>query len=190
MKTTLKKILKGERITLKRSDPSIALATKIFEVVDRNRKHLTPWLPWVEWIKSIEDTLQSHFDFKKKAKLEKEYSYRIFLWNIYIGNIGYFSISKENKSCEIWYWIDKEYTKKGYITEAVKVLEAELFEKWFNRIEICCDERNVASVWVAKKCGYTLEWKLREHIYSKYHDDMSNTFIFSKLKSEYLATQD
>ncbi|HKL44302.1 MAG TPA: hypothetical protein VJ892_03415 [Candidatus Absconditabacterales bacterium] len=35
-----KKILKGERVVLKRNIPTIKIATKIFDTVDKNRNHL------------------------------------------------------------------------------------------------------------------------------------------------------
>ena len=52
-------------------------------------------------------------------------------------------------------------------------------------MQLRCDERNIASRKVAKKCGYTLEGKIREDRYSEYFEDLRNTLVFSKLKSEY-----
>ncbi len=79
MKTALKKMLKGERITLKRSDPSIVLATKIFKAVDRNRDYLFPWLNWVQDTKKVEDSLQFLFDTQERFKRKEECVYSIFL---------------------------------------------------------------------------------------------------------------
>ena len=55
-----------------------------------------------------------------------------------------------------------------------------------NRIQIKCDERNIPSAGVAKKCGYFFEGKLREDSINEHFGDFRNTLIFSKLKSEFL----
>ncbi len=104
----------------------------------------------------------------------------------YIGNIGVFDIDKENKSAEIGYWLSKKFTGKGYISEAVKILEKEFFiNLGFNRLQIKCDEENKASSKVALNCGYSLEGRIREEIYIKENNNFRNTLIYFKLKSEY-----
>lgn len=188
MKISLKKTLKWDRITLKRVSPTISFAKQIFKKVDKNREHLSPWFPRVDWTKTVEDSLQFLFSCEEQYKKKEKLEYAIFLWRQYIGQISAFNISEKNKSCEIWYWIDKEYTKKWYMTEAVKILEKEAFENpSLNRIQIKCDERNIASAGVVKKCWYFFEGKIRENTFSDYHNDMRNTLLFSKLKSEYLS---
>lgn len=72
------------------------------------------------------------------------------------------------------------------MTEAVGILEKEVFSNMgLNRIQIKCDERNIPSVGVVKKCCYIFEGKHREDAYSDYFRDFRNTLIFSKLKSEF-----
>jgi RimJ/RimL family protein N-acetyltransferase len=71
------------------------------------------------------------------------------------------------------------------MTEAVKIVEKEFFTNGLNRIQIKCDERNIASSGVAKKCGYVFEGKFREDSYSEYFKDFRNTLVFSKLKSDF-----
>jgi len=64
------------------------------------------------------------FDLRNK----KEIAYGIFLADEYVGNIGVHKISEENKSAEIGYWLSQKYCRQGYMTEAIKLLEEELFE--------------------------------------------------------------
>jgi RimJ/RimL family protein N-acetyltransferase len=72
------------------------------------------------------------------------------------------------------------------MSEAVGIIERELFlVRGLNRIQIKCDERNVASIGVAKKCGFLLEGTLREDDFSEFHNSFRNTHIFSKLKSDF-----
>lgn len=53
------------------------------------------------------------------------------------------------------------------------------------RTQIKCDAENIASVGVAKKCGFTYEGTLRKDTYSDYFNGLRNTKVFSKLKSGY-----
>lgn len=180
-----KKILKGERLTLKRVKPTIKMAQLINKEINESRKELEVWFKWAKSYKTVEDSLRFLFDqeeLRKKGKLE----YSIFLKNKYIGNISIFDINMKRKSAEIGYWISSKYTKNGYATEAVKILEKYAFEKAkLNRIQIRCDEENKASAGVALKCGYKKEGTIRESSFSEYFNNFRNMLIFSKLKSEY-----
>jgi len=178
--------LKGKRLTLKRTKPTLEMAKYIFKTVDENREHLDPWFPWPKLTLKIEDSLKYLFDKEEKTEKGNKIEYGLFINEEYIGNIALFDINEKNKSGELGYWISSTHTRKGYITEAVKIIEKEAFEILnLNRIKIKCDERNKASSGVAKKCGYSYEGKLREDDFSEYFNDFRNTLIFSKLKSEY-----
>ena len=99
---------------------------------------------------------------------------------------SYELIDEKKKSAEIGYWLSSFHIRNGYMTEAVRILEKEAFERLkLNRIQIKCDEENKASFGVAKKCGYKYEGKLREDVFNEYFNDFRNTLVFSKLKSEY-----
>jgi len=178
--------LLGKRIVLKRLKATLLTANTIFEAIDENRQHLLPWFSWVSTSNNVEDTLKYLFDIEKKFKVGEKIDYGIYLNNKYIGNIGIFDFDKKNKSAEIGYWLSKKYTRNGYMTEAVAVLEKEYFVNTnLNRIQIKCDERNIPSTGVAKKSGYFFEGKFREDKYSEYFKDFRNTLIFSKLKSDF-----
>jgi ribosomal-protein-serine acetyltransferase len=178
----------GKRILLKALIFDIELAKTIFETTQKNRKHLEQWLPWVEETIKPEDTLNYLLDSVKGRSENKKINYGIFINDEHIGNIGVFDIDEENQSGEIGYWLSKDFTQKGYMTEAVHIIEKEFFETHnFNRLQIQCDQRNQGSSGVAKKSCFILEGVLRQNEYSKYHKDFANTLVFSKLKSEYLT---
>ncbi len=186
MALKFKNQLKGKRLILKRTKPTIKMAKLMFGVIDKNRGHLEPWFSWPKIILKVEDSLKYLFDKEKETKEGSKVEYGIFVDNEYIGNISLFDISKKDKSGEIGYWLSSAHTRKGYATEAVKILEKEAFEGLkLNRIQIRCDEKNKASIGVAKKCGYKYEGKFREDSFNKYSNSFRNTLFFSKLKSEY-----
>jgi len=176
----------GKRIILKVTKPDITMANTMFKVINENRKHLRPWFPWERATKKVEDSLKYLFDKEDGVKAGTTVSYGIYINNKYIGNIGIFDIDKNKKSAEIGYWLSSKFIRRGYTTEAVRVLEKEFFVNYgLNRIQIKCDERNIASSGVAKKCGYIFEGKLREDSYSEYFKDFRNTLVFSKIKSDF-----
>jgi ribosomal-protein-serine acetyltransferase len=176
----------GKRIVLKITKPDITMANIMFKVINENRKHLRPWFSWEKATKKVEDSLKHLFDKEEKVKEGKKVEYGIYIDNEYIGNIGIFDINQDKKSAEIGYWLSAKFIRRGYATEAVSILEKEFFlNHSINRIEICCDDKNIASAAVAKKCGYTFEGKLRENVYSKHFKSFRNTLVFSKLKSDF-----
>ena len=178
--------IKGNTIRLKRTKPSIKMAKCMFELIDINRNHLQPWFPWVNKTHTVEDILKYLFDKEEQFKQGKKIEYGIFVGVQYIGNIALFDINTENKSSEIGYWLSSLHTRKGYMTEAVKIIEQEAFETlWLHRVQIQCDEVNEASFGVAKKCWYKYEWKIRECFFSEYFNNFRNKLLLSKLKSDY-----
>ncbi|QQS61510.1 MAG: GNAT family N-acetyltransferase [Candidatus Moraniibacteriota bacterium] len=178
--------LRGDRLLLKRTRPTLEMAETIFKVVDENRKHLEPWFSWTALTLKVEDSLKYLFDKEEETKKGKKVEYGLFVNNEHIGNISIFDMNEKEKSGEIGYWLSSSHTRNGYMTEAVKILEKEVFEKMeLNRIQIRCDEKNEASSGVAKKCGYVYEGKYREDSFSEHFNNFRNTLVFSKLKSEY-----
>ena len=182
----MNKKLVGKNIILKQMLPSIENAEMIFNVVEKNRKHLRPWLPWEKLTKTSLDTLKFLLETVEK---NKEIVYGIFVGSVYIGNIAIINISnsfeKPKQYGEIGYWLSKEYGGNGYMAEAVNLLEKESFKKLkLNRIQIRCDVDNIPSIKTAQKAGYSLDGELREIEYSKELNGFRSFLMFSKLKSE------
>lgn len=181
-----KQKLIGSRVVLKITKPSVEMASVIFALISVNRKHLRPWFPWEKLTKKMDDSFKYLVEKEEKFKKGEKVEYGIYINNEYAGNIGLFDISSEKKSAEIGYWLATKFIRQGYMTEAVRVLEKEAFiNLGINRIQIRCDERNIASSSVAKKCGYFFEGRHRADSFSKYFKDFRNTLVFSKLNKEF-----
>lgn len=162
------------------------MATLMFRTIAANRRHLRPWFTWEKITKRPEDSLKYLLDKEDKVLAGAKVEYGIYIKNQYIGNIGIFDIDPVKKSAEIGYWLDSRFTRHGYMSEAVKILEKEFFlNQGLNRIQIKADEKNIPSAGVAKKCGYSLEGRLRSSAYSEHFRNFRNMLIFSKLKSEF-----
>ena len=181
-----KSTLKGERLILKRTKPGKYMAKKMFDLIDQNREHLRPWFPWIDGTKTIEDIVQylcnKETMFIKKEKI----AYGIYLDSKYIGNISMFDINWTHKSGEIGYWIDAKYQGKGYMTEAIKILEKYFFEDYqLHRIVIRCEDHNIPSNQIAKKCQYTPEGRLRKAVYNHFIHDYTDLMVYAKLREDY-----
>jgi len=75
-------------------------------------------------------------------------------------NIGYVQLVPLKASFEVGYHIAKEYTGKGYATEALKsFLEYVKSEKGLEKVYGICLSENVASKRVLEKCGFEKEYE-------------------------------
>jgi ribosomal-protein-serine acetyltransferase len=184
-KKYLEKKLTGKRIYLKEHE--LDLAQTMFDYVDSDRVRLKKFLPWVDFISKVDDQVEyiekCHQDWMNYSTFD----YGIYTQedDTYMGNIGVHTISWSNSTAEIGYWILGGFEGKGFMSEAVGVVEKELFGIGFNRIEIRCSSLNERSSAVPKRCDYIFEGKLRKN--SVENGEFRDTFIYSKLKEEYEA---
>ena len=101
-----------------------------------------------------------------------------------VGSIDFLTWDIENNIAEIGYVLNSKYWNKGIMTEALEAVIKFGFEKMdLNRIEICCDERNLASAKVMEKNGLKLEGVLRAKKFVK--GEYINLKVYSILKNEY-----
>jgi len=177
-------VLEGARIELRTLEPTFENAKMIFDIVVVNREYVLEWLPWASITDKPEDSFNFLLKIQRNRKDNTEYGFGIFLDNKYIGNISIFDVSEEKKSGEIGYWLVKDANGKGYMTEAIKLIEDAFFQSFGNRIQIKCDTRNAASSNVPKRMNYHIDGELRQDNIDK-DGNLRNTLIYSKLKSEW-----
>lgn len=138
-------------------------AQAIFDLTDRNRDHLTPWMPWVPATQTVADTLA----FLRFARGEYAAG-RMFHANLryagqIVGGIG-IRFDRPHDACEIGYWIDKDATGRGVVTRATRALTSAAFrEHAMHRVSIRAGEENARSRAVAERLGFTFEGVLRDN---------------------------
>jgi perosamine synthetase len=103
-----------------------------------------------------------------------------------IGTIGIKNIDKRNKQAEIGRLIigEKDYLRKGFATEATKILVNYCFEKLnLNRIYLEVFKHNIKAINMYKQVGFRKEGSLREAIFAggTWHD----IDLMSILKNEF-----
>lgn len=124
----------------------------------------------IEATKKIEKTVLWAIEYKDNGKM--------------IGSIDYRNWDEQNKVGEIGYVLNKKYWNRGIMTEALSEVIKFGFEKMkLNRVELYCDERNIASAKVMEKNGLKYEGTLRQKIFQK--GEFVNIRYYSILKEEY-----
>ncbi len=178
----------GEKITLERAKPTFSLANELFAIVETSRESLLPWLPWALNNKTPEDEFDYLLNWcEKNWKEGVGYAYVIRENGTQhaTGTIDFFDIDLKNKSGEIGYWLGVEFVGRGYMLEAVSLLEKEIFKQGINRIVIGNDTRNIRSANVAKRAGYHLDGVLRQNRWSEYDNCFVSSNVWSKIKEDF-----
>ena len=75
-------------------------------------------------------------------------------------NVGYVQLSSLGDCFEVGYHIGKDFTNKGYATEALKAFLKEIMpQKKLNKVYGICVSENIASKKVLEKCGFIKEYE-------------------------------
>ncbi len=145
--------LKGERVFLR--SPLPADLEQIFAMSRRNQERLRPFLAWASKPVTL-DSAQSLISSLPKLREERRaFHYLILFDGNAVGAISAHSIDQPKRSCELGFWIEKDFEGKGIVSEAVTVFERELFRVEFERIVLSASEHNFRSAAVARRLGFT-----------------------------------
>lgn len=180
----MKITLKGPRIKLMHLEPSMHNAKLLYDVLMKNKGFLLPWMQWLNTTKTAKDTHNFLRQSDKKWESDSAYEYSIVLNDDIIGSCGAVVVDKKHKKVELGYWLANDHRGKGYVMEAVRLLEQELFKNGFNKTIIHTDVRNKNSINVAKKLGYELEGVLKQDRWLAYENRFRDTNCFAKFKNK------
>ncbi len=102
--------------------------------------------------------------------------------NIHIGIIKIGPIDNINKTTDISYLIgDKNYHRKGYSFDSIKVCESFIFNKLkLAKINAGVYCNNIASIKLLKKLGYKKEFTKKKHFV--FNNKRIDVLVFSKFK--------
>lgn len=159
--------LHGENIVLR--SPRFRDRAQWDRVRAENREWLAPWeatLPQVPEGSPASEFISKRPSFfamvralHREAHAGRSYSLMIWQGKNLVGQITMGGvIFGALRGAHIGYWIDKNYARRGYTTEAVKLMTAFGFDGLgLHRIEINIRPENAASIRVAEKAGYIFE---------------------------------
>lgn len=93
--------------------------------------------------------------------------------NEFIGSVGYYRINYDAHRTEVGYLLSDKHHRKGYLTEALRVLIDFAFQEMeFHSLEAVIDPDNIASIKLIEKLGFVKEAHFKENAYfdGKYLD--------------------
>lgn len=147
-------------IELRRSVAEDGMVTAIVEAVAASLDHLRPWMPW-----ATREGTTTEAQHKRLVALADQWeSGECFDYQMghpgeasCLGSAGLIRRVGEG-GLEIGYWVHVDHVGRGYATAAVRALsDAALVLPDVDRVEIRCDEANLASAAVPRRLGYRLD---------------------------------
>ena len=178
-----------ERLELRCWDPSEAPQLKA--AIDANLDHLREFMPWAHDepspVAEMADRLRA---FRAGFDRDEEYLYAIWQDGEVAGGAGLHRRVGPG-ALEIGYWIRSEQTRRGLATEMASALTRAAFEACgAERVEIHVDPRNVASLGIPRRLGFTEEATLRRRLPPCPPDAprRGDVTIFSLLEEEFRAS--
>jgi len=181
-KFSLPEEILGEKIVIRRR--SHAHDAELFQLIERSREHLRPFLFWIDGTKTEADVRVVTDIFSKNWDEKKSFEFVFFdkRTGTMVGAGGVHTISQMNRMAEFGYYLDANACGSGFATEFVRLLEKELFARGIHRCVIECDEGNAASAAVAKRLGYKFEGILHDAKFA--YGAFRNELVFSKLSTD------
>jgi RimJ/RimL family protein N-acetyltransferase len=149
-------------------------------------EHLKPWMPWAHGEPEPAEAKVEHLKkFRGMFDLQQDYVYGIFNREEtrLLGGTGLHTrLGREQ--LEIGYWIHKDFTNQGLVTESTAALIKVAFEViHIHRIEIHCDPRNLASASIPRKLGFSHEGTLRSKM--RFLDHWIDSMIWGLVENDY-----
>jgi ribosomal-protein-serine acetyltransferase len=135
-------------------------AAEIWEVVQSSRAWLQPWLPWVPYQKNVESAHRfaeaSANDWDQGRALR--FVIRPRRGHDLYGVVGLEACVEMHRSCELGYWLRREHTRRGYMTEAAGTcLDLAFRTIGFHRVRVAAATQNQPSLDVIGRLGFQFE---------------------------------
>lgn len=161
------------------------------EANNESFEHLRPWMPWARAEQSLEDAEILVRRFQAKYLLHEDFVIGIFSPDErrLLGGTGFHLREGPlpTRSAEIGMFLRTSAAGRGLGTRVLTALLRWGFsDAWpWLRLAWRCDDRNLASLRVAEKCGLRLEGRLRCQA-AEVGDGRRNTACYALTRAEWL----
>lgn len=158
---------------------------EIWNAVDGSRWHLERWLPWVPF-NNTPDASQRYADACAAdwdAGRAVRFAIRDRASRELLGVVGLDSCVHLHRSCELGYWLRRDATGRGLMTEATRASVEFAFERMsVHRMRCAAATDNHASLRVIARLGFRFEGIARqaEFVGSRWLDHA----VFSRLATD------
>jgi ribosomal-protein-serine acetyltransferase len=140
-------------------------AAELWLAVDGSREHLAEWLPWVPFNSDptanqrFTDACASDWDAGRAVR----FTVRERASRTLIGIVGLEACVHLHRSCELGYWLRKEATGRGLMTEAARAaLDFAFHQMGAHRVRVAAATENHKSLLVIGRLGFRFEGVLRQ----------------------------
>ncbi|WP_421379385.1 GNAT family N-acetyltransferase [Bacillus salacetis] len=179
-------VIETDRLYIKPCKPGDGVM--VHKAINSSIKTLAEWMPFAQKEPTIEEVEKGIRESYAQFILRKDFRLHIYKKDSgeLVGSTGFHRLDWNTGTIEIGYWGVSSHSGKGYITEAVNELTSfALKHIAVNRVEIRCDELNLASRRIPERLGYKLEGILRKNSLSADGKELRNTCIYSVLADEW-----
>lgn len=150
--------LQGQRVVLLPVD--VADASDIWDAVESSRSWLQPWLPWVPFQQNPEAAVR--FAQASAADWDQGRAVRMIIRlrsnGSMVGVVGLESCVAMHRSCELGYWLRKDASGGGLMTEAATLcLDFGFRRMKAHRIRVAAATTNHRSLRVIARLGFHYE---------------------------------
>lgn len=135
-------------------------APELWAAINRSRATLEPWLPWVHATTTLETS--AHFaeacvvDWDHGRALR--FAIRERKTRALVGVVGLETCVHLHRSCELGYWLHREATGRGLMTEAARATLRFGFEiLGVHRVRVAAATDNHTSLAVIRRLGFHFE---------------------------------
>jgi ribosomal-protein-serine acetyltransferase len=157
----------------------------LWMAIDASRAHLEPWLPWVPFNSDLEasyrlaDASASDWDQGRACRFTIRHRWTRTL----LGVVGLETLVHVHRSAELGYWLRKDATGQGTMTEASQLVLAWAFEKMSaHRVRVAAATDNHASLAVIRRLGFRFEGIAREA--ERCHERWLDHAVFGMLATD------
>ena len=150
-------LLQTDRLLIRPSDPDSAEAVNT--AIRESYAELHTWMPWADHLPDVAETREHLVGTRERYLIGADCGLGLWLKDggVYVGGSGLHPRPADPASREVGYWIHSNYTGRGLATEAVRAIVAEGFRLGLLAVQLKASERNLASLRVAERAGFTRE---------------------------------
>jgi RimJ/RimL family protein N-acetyltransferase len=155
-------VIDTERLSIRA--PRVEDVPGLVSAVGESLAELEPWMRWATRDYSAESCEASVRQAIARFVTRQDLRYHLLdrASGEILGSSGLHRINWQVPRFEIGYWVRTSRAGRGIVSESVRALTRTAFEALgARRVEIRCDDLNLASARVAERCGFELESTLR-----------------------------
>ena len=136
----------------------------LLDAVTRSLPELRAFMPWAHQPMTRETEYALVATFQAQYHAGREYVFGMFSERgEVLGGVGLHPrVALNPTALEVGYWCHSAHAGRGWTTLAVRMLAVLAFDRFgCDRLQVSCDEANVASRRVIEKCGFAFEGVVR-----------------------------